>query len=830
VNRCFSLLATVVLAGAAQAAVVTERHEVVVPDGNGGVERCLKEAADTLSRVWKEGTGRDLKVVAASRHNVAAKAIYLGSAAAERAGFDLTGFQAMENVIAEKDGDVYLFGKDRPGYKGATGWRFCVLPSVRALTRFMEGTLDVRFLMPGDIGIDVPKFVSAEVKDGTLDRELPAQMMGNGRYHGMMYDIANNIFGDGACRTFGGHTFPSACPVEKYFAAHPEYFALRAGKRVGMKGNPALCISNPAVEDLVVAEILRNFDEGFDIVELGQNDGIDYCQCEKCAALGKGLGYGEQFWVFHRRVAERLNKLRPDKKVLITAYSVTAMPPKTFGDFPPNVMLELMRYGEEDFAKWKPFNVKNGFTVYIYHWGEYPQPGLTAKRTFGFLAETSRRFANSGVKSVYRCGYGELFGTEGPGYYVFNRLLGNPGLNVDLLVDEYCRRAYGAAAKPMLTFFRTLDDRLQTKTFGPNAVEALAAIYTPDAIAKLETSLSAAERLARTEKEKKRLALTRMEFDYAKSLGTICHLYFSYRLKPTAESFAPLADAILARNAFIDALYDARGRIRPIADWPEILPFGSFSKSAMKTNGRLGATLTTPFGWDIASMRAKGILPGSRTKSVDVVRSETRPTMDEFKRGGGVWAKAAWQTLGGVQLEDVKTVTRFKAAYDAENLYVAVEADLPDDVKVTSAGIDGSPWLKGSLELMLDPTGFAARWYHLMWTAVPESYSDMATGLIEDPLDPKYGQADASWNGKWSYENDRANGVWRSVVTVPFATLGATTPVPGETWTMNLGREALPPGSSDSANSCELLLSLWNPNLESRSFVSSAAFGKAVFR
>ena len=814
------------------AAVVADGTDVVIPAGNGGVERSLREAAETLARAYAEATGGKLRVVTAERHDPAAKAVFLGRAAAEKAGFDLAGFKAMENVVAEKGGSVYLFGNDRLGHKGATGWQFCVLPSVRALTRFMEGRMNVRFLMPGDVGMDVAKVGRVELPAGTYDRELPKLEIGNGRFHGMMYDIANNIFGNGACHTYGGHTYPSACPVEKYYAEHPEYFALRSGKRVGVKGNPALCISNPAVEDLVVAEILKRFDNGSDIVELGQNDGLDYCQCEKCAALGKGLGFGEQFWVFHRRVAERLYRLRPDKKVQIIAYSVTSDPPKTFKGFPPNVMVEIMRYSRGELDRWNAFGVPHGFSTYIYHWGEYPQPGLSAKRTFAFCADSARTFIECGVKGVYRCGYGELFGTEGPAYYVFNRLLGDPTLNETKLVDEYCRRAYGPAAKPMLAFFRTLDDRLKlfcSKSFGPNAVELLAALYTPDALAALESSLSAAERLAETPKQKQRLALTRMEFDYAKSLGTIAHGYFAYRLQPTEANFRPLADAILARNAFIDGLYDAKGRIRPIAGWPEILPFGSFSKRMMMTNGRLGATLSTPYGWDVASMLKKGILPGSARKSLEAVRAAARPTMAEFKAGGGAWAKAAWQSLGGIQLEDVSTTTRFKVVYDAENLSVGVEADMPDDYAVKPLGRDCKPWLQDDLEVMVDPTGFAARWYHFMWNAVANSCAEQATGLIEDPLDPKYGQADEEWNGAWDYENDRANGTWRSILVVPFKTLGVTTPAPGETWTMNVGRET-PPRASDKPNSHDLQLSLWNPNLESRSFVSSAAFGTVVFK
>ena len=99
---------------------------------------------------------------------------------------------------------------------------------------------------------------------------------------------------------------------------------------------------------------------------------------------------------------------------------------------------------------------------------------------------------------------------------------------------------------------------------------------------------------------------------------------------------------------------------------------------------------------------------------------------------------------------------------------------------------------------------------------------DAATGLIEDPLDPKYGQSDQSWNGKWSYEVDRSNGLWRLFVTLPFATLGAECPAVGETWKINIGRESGDNGAGG--------LSLWNPNFESRQFTSPAAYGKAVFR
>ena len=40
----------------------------------------------------------------------------------------------------------------------------------------------------------------------------------------------------------------------------------------------------------------------------------------------------------------------------------------------------------------------------------------------------ARRYLAGGIKAVYRCGYGELYGTEGPAYYVFNRVLQDPSV------------------------------------------------------------------------------------------------------------------------------------------------------------------------------------------------------------------------------------------------------------------------------------------------------------------------------------------------------------------------------------------------------------------
>lgn len=470
--------------------------------------------------------------------------------------------------------------------------------------------------------------------------------------------------------------------------------------------------------------------------------------------------------------------------------------------------------------------------VYLYEFGSYLQPGFTAKCSFAHLAKMVRMLHAHNVKAIYRCGYGECFGMEGAYYYVFNRLLENPNYDVDALVDDFCRHAYGPVAKQMMSFYRRLDSRLaahdalkqQARPASP--VDLFAYMYTPSALEALEGSLAGAERAATGAKVKRRLALVRKEFEYVKSLATISILNAAYRIRPTKESFAPLAEEILKRNAMVDSFFDARGKMKAIEGWPELrfLGYGSPDKATVKINGRLGAVLSAPFGWDVKYLQENGILPGATRKEMVVRRAQTKPTLADFKSGTGAWAGLTWEDLAGMQMEQVKTRTRFMATCDDENLYVAIETTLDDGIVVEPQGRDGIAFRFDDIEAMFDPTGCHERYYQLIWNPVPNSTNDGACGLIEDPLDPKYGKMDMEWNGDWSYENDRENGVWRTMLTLPFKTVGAKTPVSGEIWTMNIGRSHNYDFSTGNAER-----SHWNPNLESINFSAPEAYGKVIF-
>jgi len=824
----------VLAAGVASAVTLDGGYAIVRPEtGTAGVDAAIEKAAGVLAKSLREGAGLDLKVVKASDFK-GGKAIWLGERAARSAGFDLTGFRSFDNAIAEKDGSVYLYGADAPGSTtaGWINWAYCKLPTVKALTRFMEAYMDCRFLLPGETGLDVPKLARVEIPDGTRSVEKPQFEASMARVDEMMNDIANNNFGYAGYKSFAGHTWAYAFRVEDHFKAHPEWYALRNGQRRGVKGNPSICFSNPEAEEHLVRFMLDQFDKGHDVVELGQNDGTEYCQCEKCAAVGHGLGIGESIHVFHHRVASRLVKLRPGKRVLILAYSVTLPPPKTVSEYPENVMVEICHPSEKLFAEWSRCKVPAGFTSYLYEFGTYPQPGFTAKRSFAHLAKLVRMLHAHNVRALYRCGYGENFGMEGAYYYVFNRLLADPKLEVNALVDDFCRHGFGNVSKQMMAFYRRLDSRLAAHDALEVAArpscpaDLFAYMYTPSALEALEGSLSAAERAAEGEKVKRRIALVRREFDHVKCLARISTFHAAYRLSPTPELFKPLAEEVLRRNDLIDGYYDAKGRLKPVPGWPELRPFGygDVGKAKVKVNGYLGAVLSAPFNWDVKSLMRRGILPGASRKQMTVARAKAKPALADFKADAGVWKGLKWEELAGMQLEEVTTRTRFKAVYDEDNLYVAIETTLDDKIVIEPQGRDAVAFRFDDIEAMIDPTGSAERYYQLVWNPVPNSTNDGACGLIEDPLDPKYGQMDDSWNGEWYYENDRENGIWRTMLTLPFKTVGAKTPASGEVWTMNIGRSHDYNFASGNAER-----SLWNPNLESINFIAPEAYGKVVF-
>lgn len=155
---------------------------------------------------------------------------------------------------------------------------------------------------------------------------------------------------------WGGHQFGGWMPADKYFNAHPEYFALVDGKRQPV----SICATNPAVVDLHVRKILaftRKY-PGIRVMGFWPYDGWEWCECKKCAALepkpwyspvnpipltGKMRMHTVRYLKFANAVIARVAAKRPDVRFELIAYWATVEPPPRPLDFKihPNANLQV---------------------------------------------------------------------------------------------------------------------------------------------------------------------------------------------------------------------------------------------------------------------------------------------------------------------------------------------------------------------------------------------------------------------------------------------------------------------------------------------------------
>lgn len=833
-------------------------YQIILPEkfADKNIEKFLKDTAALMQQSFKEGAGAAVPIVQENAADKKKPGIFIGNTEfAKTQGIDVSKFQGWTYMSAVYGNNIVLIGNDRQGNPEASHYSAYFLGSVKAAITFMEQNMGVRFLLPGSNGTEIPKIKEISVSSNLNEKITAPIEYCSGRQQEMFYDIANNFFGPAGIKLYGGHSYYDAVPKAVYAEKHPEYFALLGGKRIPVDNH--LCISNPEVQNLIYAEMLKWLDKGYDMVELNETDGYRPCECENCKKLYGVDDPGEKLWILHRDLAARLLKDRPGKKVMTLAYGPTAAPPATFKNFPENMMIELCLYTQEYFEEWSKYSVPAGFTAYIYNWGNYQRVGLTPKRSPKFCEDQVNLFVQNNVKGIYRCGFGELMGMEGPVYYVYGKTLGNvkktaaasaqPWVcaeaghsgaseksNYTALLEDFYRNAYGEAAAPMRAFFEIMYPRLEAYSMmerngslplNPRVV--LAFIYSPDVLNTMSKNLDRAKALATSPKAKIRIALVEKEFEYVKNLASIIHLYNAYYLKMNQQNFDQLAVEIDKRQAMIESFFDDKEKMRPFPGWPEVRFLGNDTKNHVIINSRLSGQLGAPYNWNTGILRKNNILPGVGKKTMKVVKASDAVTMaGSFDQGA--WKKAEAQDLGEIQLGTLSLKTKFKAIYDNENIYIAFNAELPGNEKYTACGQDGPSWGQECFEIFIDPFGSREKHYHFIFNPVDNSRYDAAVGFITDPLDPRYGKPDVSWNGSWEYKNILADGMWTAFVKIPFKTLGIQAPAKGSNWCVNIGREHHIK-SKNNAKASIIEYSLWSPNLETINFCDPEAFGEAVF-
>ncbi len=433
------------------------------------------------------------------------------------------------------------FGRYEMGYNeklklcgtGQTGTLFAVY-------HFLEKYLGIRWIWPGDLGEVVPRHKSVLIPVGRNKVEP--------RFELRMYYAFNFARDDDAAKWYRRAGFGSTSDpmwpnhsawliysVPENHSKHPEWFAIHNGARHPVD----LCWSEPTLVDewtRLALEYFRNNPQAkmFPIVP---EDGTGACECSRCQAKldlsppreGDGSIGGNQkmsrlLLPVVNEVARRVRGEFPDRFIGTLAYATYLKPPA--GEkVEPNVVLmfcagthwmyeklyrdtmleyekQWIKQGAAHFSLWDYqcyhlfLSGNNGpYIPVIMPHALKARYARTANYSRGFFAEAENENASFVLGKLTH------YGMDHVNWYVMGKLGWNPNLNVDDVLDDYCKSFFGPAASSMRKFWDVQekawfarDDQIQ---WDGVATARWNHVYTQSVLRKMFKHLDTARAIAR---------------------------------------------------------------------------------------------------------------------------------------------------------------------------------------------------------------------------------------------------------------------------------------------------------------------------------------------
>jgi hypothetical protein len=488
--------------------------------------------------------------------------------------------------LIETGGTLFLLGRDsdtqieKQPLTGARG-------TCRAVLTFLEDYCGIRWFLPGPQGEFVPKSADISIPKDLRKTFIPAFAYSDGRFPYDYGYLANgggtpgaiiNNYRKSVLAITGGHVYYHAVPTGEYFAEHPGYFAEIDGKRTG-KGNH-LCTSNPEVQKLILRWVRQQFDEGYEWVTIGQEDGYQRCQCAECEKLdnfrwaptgGRWEDFQEtglretpceRLFLAHKWVIDQVAVSHPDKKVMLMCYAPTAWPSKKIDSFGDNVICEVMNQSPDYLAAWKGKSA--GMACYFYLFTIQCPMGFNVSMTPQEIAEKVRYLSSYGMLGIYH-GAESNWGLMGPVFYVFGKMMGDPSLSHEDLVEEYCNGVFGAASDTMQEFFDLIYARLEevvplgledfngrntTLPRDMTTTKMFLSQYPPEFLTRLDQLLAQAEQEADSERARGWVRLSREHFDFIKLLTGAMEAHREWKSSETEANWLELERRVQAFDAF----------------------------------------------------------------------------------------------------------------------------------------------------------------------------------------------------------------------------------------------------------------------------------------
>jgi len=459
-------------------------YRIIVPQK---ATSSLKAAAQELQKSVEFSTGARLPV-AEENQSVVGRYISLGTTVqAAKAKLTTQGMTDEGFRIATRGDNIYILGPDTP-VNGRTQFGGTSNGTANGVYTFLEDYLDARWLMPGELGRDVPKQTTWNVPDSINREEAPHFL--NRRQDYMQNTLP--AVKEWQSRQKQGFSFRivhwhNVTPVVKpeFYDTNPEWFAMIDDKRP--RPNPRadykVETTNPDVVRLFADTALAAFkkDPQMGSYSISPSDGEHWSQSPESKALYDTNPHGRLSVTplvlkFYHDVADEVAKKNPDAKLAGYIYASYFYPP-TKGELklPDNfypVIAPAINYGYKLYRD----DIRKDFTDAMTAWGKvtsnlfyYDLPNWYDKSA-GIVSPAAPELLNlvfaeqvkHKVKGTYIYG-NTSWSNFAMGNYVLAKMMWNPKLDARELQTQWLIRAYGEqAGRAMDVFYKDLDEKFRS--------------------------------------------------------------------------------------------------------------------------------------------------------------------------------------------------------------------------------------------------------------------------------------------------------------------------------------------------------------------------------
>lgn len=288
------------------------------------------------------------------------------------------------------------------------------------------------------------------------------------------------------------HTFFVYLPPEKYFKDHPEWYTDSANgnkpstatSKMPLQETAQLCVTNPVVVEAFAKEAIAAIDKeptaGY--ISVSQNDNTNYCSCPDCQKLlAREGGASGPILNFVNKVAIKIREKYPKFWIETLAYHSTQTPPKTIR--PESNVLIRMAPGDADFGHplnsdwnkdvrdnliaWSKISPRLFVWTYVTNFvaTTLPHPNWDG------LGDDMRFFAAHKVKGIfaqgdqYTGGVGDMTQLR---VYLMSKLMWNPALDQDKIIDEFLKGYYGAAGPWLKSYINVIQASFRARKHSLN--------------------------------------------------------------------------------------------------------------------------------------------------------------------------------------------------------------------------------------------------------------------------------------------------------------------------------------------------------------------------